>query len=120
MFALGENHRFFLFGKPTDMRKSFDTLAGLIRSGMQRNPTSGDVYIFINKRRNMMKVLNWQKGGFMLYFKRLEKGKFYLPDSNKNTAETEISHARLAMISEGIIARNIIKKSRFSKTENMI
>ncbi len=115
MFALNESQKFFLYTKSTDMRKSFDGLSGLVRSGFQKNPFSGEVFIFINKRRTMMKVLHWQQGGFLLYFKRLEKGTFEIPKHKNPTDEIEISYTKLAMIISGISVKNISKRKRFSK-----
>ena len=79
MFALTDSQKFYLYTKPADMRKSFNGLSGLIVRAMQKNPLSGEIFIFINKKRDMMKLLHWQNGGFMLYFKRLEKGTFEIP-----------------------------------------
>ncbi|MEA1937088.1 MAG: IS66 family insertion sequence element accessory protein TnpB [Patescibacteria group bacterium] len=115
MFALNDSQKFYLYSKPTDMRKSFDGLSGLVRSGLQKNPLSGEIFIFINKRRNMIKILNWQQGGFVLYFKRLEKGTFEIPKQEKNENEIRISYTKLAMIVAGISVKNICKKKRFSK-----
>ncbi len=71
MFGLSESLNYFLYRKPTDMRKSFHALMGLVNNEMKQNPLSGDVYIFINKNRNLIKLLNWQEGGFVLYYKPL-------------------------------------------------
>jgi len=115
MFALTESYRFYLYTKPTDMRKSFDGLSGLVINGMNRNPLSGDVYIFVNKKRNLMKLLHFTFGGFVLYYKRLEKGTFQINFYDK----TEISYTQLTMIIAGIEVQNIRKRKRFSKPENM-
>jgi len=56
------------------MRKSFDGLSGIVQSQLNRNPTSGEVFIFVNRRRNRVKLLKWEQGGFILYYKRLESG----------------------------------------------
>jgi len=118
MFSLTESHRFFVFSKPTDMRKSFDALCGIVRIWLCRNPLSGDVFVFINRKRNMMKLLHWQQGGLMLYFKRLEKGTFEIPENKGN--ELEISHTELSMIIAGISVGNIQKRKRFRKSKKMI
>ena len=115
MFALNDSQKFYLYSKPTDMRKSFNGLYGLIVRAMQKNPLSGDVYIFINKRRDMMKILHWQHGGFMLYFKRLEKGTFEIPKQENKDEEIKISYTKLAMIISGISVKNLKKRKRFSK-----
>lgn len=118
MFALTESHRFFFFPQPTDMRKSFDALCGLIRTAMRRNPLSGDVYVFVNRKRNMMKLLHWQRGGFVLYFKRLEEGTFEVPKTEED--EVSISYTKLSMIIAGFSVGNIQKRKRFYKHKNMI
>jgi transposase len=56
------------------MRKSFDALCGLVISVMQRQPTSGEVFVFLNRSRTHIKLLHWEHGGFVLYYKRLEQG----------------------------------------------
>ncbi len=118
MFSLNDSQKFYLYGKPTDMRKSFNGLSGLVRIGMQGNPLSGEVFIFINKKRNMIKLLHWQSGGFVLYFKRLEKGTFKIPKSQQNSIT--ISYTELAMIIAGIWVKTIQKNKRFSKFQGMI
>jgi len=74
MFALSSTNKFHLYSEPTDMRKSFDGLSGLIRDSLGRNPLNGEVFMFINKRRDKIKLLHWQGISFTLYYKRLEKG----------------------------------------------
>jgi transposase len=78
MFSLGAA-RYYLYREPTDMRKSFDGLCGLVSGRLGQSPMSGDVFIFINKPRNRIKLLRWEAGGFVLFYKRLESGMFELP-----------------------------------------
>lgn len=66
MFNLNESMRYLLYNKPTDMRKSFRTLGGIVRNAMGCDPTNGDVYIFMNKQRNRIKLLHWERGGMVL------------------------------------------------------
>lgn len=113
MFALNDSQKFYFYQQSTDMRKGFNGLSGLVRTGMQRNPISGEIFIFVNKRRNMMKLLHWQAGGFVLYFKRLEQGTFKIPQSNDNS--TELSYTELSMIIAGIWTKRIQKNKRFTK-----
>jgi len=119
MFALTESHSFLIYNRPTDMRKSFDALSGLVRAAMNRNPLSGEVFIFVNKSRNLMKLLHFQQGGFVLYYKRLEAGTFEINFYNKLLSEIEISYTELNMIISGISVQNIKKRKRFCKTKNM-
>ena len=77
MFALTASQRFFLYSQAVDMRKSFDGLSGIVTTGMGKDVLSGDVYVFIGKSRDKSKLLVWEKAGFVLYYKRLEKGTFF-------------------------------------------
>jgi len=61
------------------MRKSFNGLSGLVRDELGRNPAGGEVFIFLNRRRTLLKLLHWESGGFVLYYKRLEEGTFAPP-----------------------------------------
>jgi len=81
MFSI-TSRRYHLYRHATDMRKSFDELCGLVQGHMQQNPCNGDLYIFINKQRNRMKLLRWEPGSFVLFYKRLEKGTFELPQTS--------------------------------------
>ena len=110
MFALGSSHRFYLYDSYCDMRKSFDGLCGLITSVMQRQATSGEVFVFLNRSRTHIKLLHWEKGGFVLYYKRLESGTF-LPPHVKNG---ELSWSDLVLMVEGIQVVKSIQKRRFS------
>ena len=83
------------------MRKSFDGLSGIVRSDLNRNPTSGDVFIFLNKRRNQIKLLHWERGGFVLYYKRLEKGTFTPP---RLKSDGSVSWPDLILMNEGIVS----------------
>lgn len=81
MIPFGPTQRYYLYHAPTDMRKSFDGLCGLVSSGLGRDPLSGEVFVFINRRRTHIKLLVWDRSGFVLYYKRLEEGTFELPAS---------------------------------------
>ena len=79
MFTLSSSNSFHLYSQPTDMRKSFDGLSGLIQNTLGSNPCNGSVFIFINRRRDKIKLLHWQGISFTLYYKRLEQGTFEVP-----------------------------------------
>jgi transposase len=113
MFALSSDNRFHLYSQPTDMRKSFDSLSGLIQNTLGQDPTSGDVFIFINKRRDKIKLLHWQGISFILYYKRLEKGTFELPRYAESTGSITLDYAKLVMIVDGLSIVNIQKRKRY-------
>lgn len=112
MFSITSG-RYFLYGKATDMRKSFDGLCGLVQNELGQNPMSGDVYIFINKPRNRIKLLRWEYGGFVLFYKRLEKGNFELPKGIRTGNSVVIDYARLVMMTTGISMEYAKKRRRF-------
>ena len=111
MFSLTSSQRYYLCAQPTDMRKGFDALAGLVRSQMQHDPTNGSVYVFMNKSRNLIKLLHWEYGGFTLYYKRLEKGVFERPAPEQNQ---QITWSQLMLVVQGIALRSVVKKSRYN------
>jgi len=96
------------------MRKSFDGLCGIVQSQLGRDPTSGEVFIFINRRRDRVKLLHWQNGGFVLYYKRLESGTFEFPSAGDNGLYCQISWRGLVMMIEGISLKNIKQRKRYS------
>ena len=98
MFALNTSQRFFLYGQAVDMRKSFDALSGIVTGQMGKDVLSGDVYIFIGKSKDKIKLLVWEKGGFVLYYKRLEAGTFHLPKSG----QCILSYSELCLLIEGV------------------
>lgn len=95
------------------MRKSFDGLCGIISGQLGQNPRSGDIFIFINRQRNRVKLLRWEAGGLVLFYKRLEKGTFELPrDENQGSCQV-LNYGQLAMIITGISLKNTRKRPRF-------
>jgi len=67
VFALGAWQRFFLYGESVDMRKGFDGLSGLVRNSLDRDPLAGEVYIFLNRSRTLVKLLHWEAGGLVIH-----------------------------------------------------
>ena len=76
MFNLNENNRFVMSRNPMDLRKGVDSLCGAIRS-CHLDPLNGDVYVFSNRSRTVLKLLHWERGGYTLYYKRLSVGRFH-------------------------------------------
>jgi transposase len=113
MFSLSSSLQFYLYARPTDMRKSFDGLSGLVQGQLQRNPMSGEVFIFINRRRDRLKLLHWESGGFVLYYKRLESGTLELPRIADDTASCQMRWSELVMMVEGISIEKTKKRKRY-------
>lgn len=115
MIGLDQRRRYFLYAGITDIRKSFDGLSGLVVNEMKGQLLSGDVFIFLNRRRNMIKLLVWDRSGFVIYYKRLEKGTFEIPELNKDTSQIEWSE--LVMILEGIRLKSVSRRLRYAVDE---
>lgn len=116
MFAFSPGRRYFLYRHQTDMRKGFDGLSGLVRDGLEKNPLSGDVFIFFNKRRTQVKLLVWDQDGFSIYYKRLESGTYELPA----TTSPELRSDELMLILQGISLRSVRRRKRYALSENNI
>jgi len=112
MFSI-TSARYFLYRETTDIRKGFDGLSGMVSGQLGQNPMSGDVFIFVNRQRNRIKLLRWEPGGFVLFYKRLEKGTFELPASQKTGNTLTLDYGELAMLITGISMRNANKRKRF-------
>jgi transposase len=104
-----DRYRYFIYRSACDMRKGYDGLSGLVRNEFKLNPLCGDVFIFLSRQRNKIKILHWQKDGFAIYSKRLEKGTFELPKNNS----IEISAQQLQFILDGIDLSSIKKRIRY-------
>lgn len=95
------------------MRKSFDGLCGLVTNRLEKDPLNGDLYIFINRQRNRIKMLRWEAGGYVLFYKRLEKGSFELPQTKNNELNISIDYSQLVMLITGISMKYAKKRPRF-------
>ena len=74
MFSLNESNKFMVYGIHVDLRKGVEPLSGLVRL-MHMSPTDGSVYVFFNRSRSRMKLLHWERGGYVIYYKRREQGR---------------------------------------------
>lgn len=104
MFSLTSSMRYYLYSHPTDMRRSFYTLSGMVTNLMGRNVQNGDVYIFINRPCTSMKILHMECGGLVIYHMKLESGSFKLPVFDNNTNTFQTSWQDLMMMIQGISA----------------
>lgn len=103
MLSFGSRTRVFLALGVTDMRKSFDTLGELVRSVIGEDPLSGHVFVFCNRGRNRIKVLVFDRGGYWLVARRLERGTFAWPKSDaSNARRIELRASELAALLDGI------------------
>jgi len=116
MLSLPPAVRVFVATQATDMRKSFDGLANATRQVIQQDPLSGHLFVFFNRRRTMAKVLYWDRSGFCLWAKRLERGTYRLPPWN-GRATVEMEAAELSLILEGLELRDAKRRARWTPSD---
>ncbi len=100
MLLQDPNLSVWLYAHPVDMRKQFDGLAALAQSKLKRPANSGELFVFINKRRTYIKILYYSRGGYCLWSKRLEQGQFHRVDSDED--KMSLNWAQLQCLIEGI------------------
>jgi hypothetical protein len=100
------------------MRKNFDGLAGIIRNEFPQHPIHGDVFIFISRRRNQIKLLHWQGDGFAIWYKRLERGTYEQPVIAQGNSLVKLSSKQLVLILEGISLLSVKQRTRYEALTN--
>jgi transposase len=94
--------RIFIGRNPIDMRKSIDGLMSVVQEELRQDAYSGHLFVFVSRRADRVKILAWDKGGFILFYKRLERGQFKLPHIGQDAMAVEIDATQLAMLLDGI------------------
>ena len=112
MFGLSAAVRVYLAQEPADMRKSFDGLHALVTQSMELDAFAGHLFVFANRRRDRIKILYWDRDGFALWYKRLEKGTFRFPEAKDG--HVEVTPAEVAAILEGIDLSRARRLPRYS------
>src|SRR5690625_3814220 len=118
MFCLNSSHRYHLYRGVCDMRKSFNGLSGLVRNELNRDPASGEVFVFLNRRRTLMKLLHWEAGGFVLYYQRLEKGTVTPPVMGPG--QSVVRWPQLVLMIEGITVESARQKLRYRRKKRCL
>jgi transposase len=116
MLSVTPAARVLLCTLPTDMRRSFDTLAGMVRQHLGQDPLSGQLFVFASRGGDRVKVLYWDRDGYALWYKRLEKGSFRFPAAAPGATAVEVSAADLMMLLEGVDLRSVKRSERFVLT----
>ena len=111
--VLSSNCRYFMHSGKVDMRKGVDGLSGVVQQDFNQTALSGDVFIFLNQHRNRIKLLHWQGDGFAIYYKRLERGTFEIPQADVANKAITLSHQQLQFILDGIVLSCIRKRKRY-------
>jgi transposase len=120
MLSLSLPGRVFLCMLPTDMRKSFDSLVGLVEQQLGQDPLAGDLFVFRSRRGDRVKLLYWDNDGLAIWYKRLEEGTFSFPTHDQHRVRVgahglAIRPAELAMLLDGIDLENIKRRKRYQR-----
>jgi transposase len=113
MFGLSAAVRVYLAKEPADMRKSFDGLSALVAGRLALDPLSGHLFVFINKRRDRIKILYWDRDGLAVWAKRLERGTFRVPITT--AGRVEMTTADLAALLAGIDLNTARRRHRYTR-----
>lgn len=120
MLTIPRTTRVFLATGATDMRKGFDGLAALVENVIQQDPFSGHLFVFRNQRRDRLKVLWWDRDGWALFYKRLERGTYEFPTDRQakgQSARLEIRADELALLLEGIELASVKRRPRYQRPQ---
>ena len=121
MLTLPSTVRIYIAAEPVDLRRGFDGLAAATRQIICKDPLCGHLFAFINRRANRLKILLWEPSGFLLVYKRLERGRFYLPRPPRpGTRHVEMESTELALMIDGIDLRGAHRRKGWSPDENVI
>lgn len=115
MLSIPANVSVYLCTKATDMRKGFDGLHALVVQVFERNPLDGHLFLFVNRRRDRLKMLWWDRDGMVLFYKRLEAGTYQLPATPDDCEGVEIGATDLAMMLNGIDVQSAKRRKRYSR-----
>lgn len=106
--------RIHLYAKNADMRKSFDGLHAIIQSEFQRDVRAGDLFLFLNRRLDRLKLMYWDRDGLAIWMKRLERGTFQRPTFSPGAVQVEIDATDLALLLSGIELTSVKRRPRYA------
>ena len=116
MISLPHWVRVFLHAPATDLRKGFDALSGLVTTAFGQDPLSGHLFLFVNRRRDRLKILYWDRDGLAIWYKRLETpGTFQLPAVPHDARSIEMTATQLSLILSGIDLRSARQRRRYQR-----
>jgi transposase len=119
MLTLPSSVKLYLATDPTDCRKSFDGLSTLVQDSFGLSATTGDMFIFLNRRGTQVRILFWDRDGFCVLMKKLEAGTFRRVKTAEGATQVEIDAGELAMLLEGKGAPKVRRRKRYVKPTNI-
>jgi transposase len=115
MLSLPPTAKIYLCTVPADMRESFDGLCGLIRTWLQGDPLSGEVFVFRNKSGDRIKILTFEGDGLAIFYKRLESGTYRFPLSLDDSGKVTVRSADLLMLLDGVDLASVQRRKRYRR-----
>jgi len=116
MLSFASGMKIFVYTRVTDMRKGFNGLSGIVRSEFQSDPTDGSLFIFINRRRDRMKLLHFDGGGYWLYYRLLEAGTFEELKPKDDSCRLQLDATQLSMLLSGVsLVASQRRRKRYSE-----
>jgi transposase len=107
--------KIYLYAQPADMRKSFNGLHAIVQSEFRRDIRAGDLFVFLNRRRDRIKLIHWDRDGMAIWMKRLERGTFQRPRSPASGVQVEIDATDLALLLSGIELSGVKRRPRYGR-----
>lgn len=117
MLTLPSSVRVYLAAEPVDLRRGHDGLVAIVRATWRLNPFDGHLFVFLGKRLDRVKILAWDRNGFVLYYKRLSQGRFRLPTIPRGAERVEMDATTLTMLLDGIDVKHVRRPTRWEPPE---
>lgn len=114
MLSITRLHKCYLYRGTTDMRKGIDSLCGLVRNELGKDPMSGELFIFFCRARRRIKILLWDDDGYAMYVKRLERGSFEIPEGG--SLHQTITAEEVNFLLSGVNLKNLTRRPRYQHT----
>ncbi len=111
----GLQARIFVYNPPVDMRRSFDGLMAIVQADFEQDVQQGDLFLFINKRRDRVKILWWDDDGLAIFMKRLEQGTFERPGNDSEDKHVQMDRTELGLLLSGIELTSVKRRKRYRK-----
>jgi transposase len=116
MLSLAADARIFVVAGATDMRKGFDGLMGIVSGVLEQDPLGGHLFLFVNRRRDKLKILYWDRDGLAIWYKRLEIGTFRFPQAADQQSRVDVTPADLAMLLDGVDLSSVRRTKRYRRS----
>jgi len=114
MLTLPASVHIYLAMAPVDLRRGHDGLSAIVMGQWRMDLFAGHLFVFLGRKRDRCKILFWDRGGLVLYYKRLERGRFRMPQLSPDGAYVEMDSAQLAMLLDGIDLQNVSRPARWT------